>query len=760
MDRRQTKRWVCICGAGLLAAAVARGQEPSESSNATSQPPTLPEVTVEAPAPETTTAPVLETFAPTFDPSRISDQIASFTYEGSPFGDFGGIETGISSGAPLDPFNSPRSITTLDLPRIQERTAGTTPELFEGLPGVLIQRTNPAGGSLIIRGRNGNQNLIMIDGVPINDAGWRFANIQYLNTIDPGVIERIEVLRGPESVLYGSGALGGVVNIVTKSRKDYSQTFDAGLGVITNYSTAATSPYNRLQFQGNFQSLGVFGGGSLYNPGALYAGEGRTYGESIVGYDQGAGDIRLDWKLGDIWTVTFNYQYLRQNDVPRTDRFPTPLVDPARFVNRPTFTNPQEREFGYLRLSGFDESATFLNGLTVTLDLQRRSETEFETTIAERNSQRVLVPRSAPRRRVANEEMVFGGIDIRGFTFLSDRNTLSYGTTYYHDWADASRTQQTGNGPVTRILPTLPPDGEYGQFGVFLMDSHEVFDWLTLNAGVRYSSIHASGTARFGSTDEEEPSIFFDRTFTDWSWETGAVVRLTNNLHWVSSIAKGFRAPNLEDLAADERSTAIGPDSGNINLDIEYGINYETGLKFRGEWLSGGVTTFYTNNPSQIVRNFLPGGITSRANTEGYLLGTEVEGALRLTQTLSLFTTGAYATGDDITRNEPLRSIPPYMTLGGRWASRYRNYGLFFETWTEMMASYDRLSESDRRDIRIPIGGEAAWQTFNLRGGIDTDSYGRLTCGLYNIFDQNYRIVGSGVDATGIDFRVGYELQF
>lgn len=763
-----TFRWVQVAIAPLtLLIPLFPGNAWSQPASTSDPLPTLPEVRVEAPPPEApppdAPAAAPDAVSPSVPAARsttLSNRLLEFAYQGSPFGSFDGAPTRLLNGAPTNPFQSPRAYTTLNLPRIQEQAAGTTPELFEGIPGVLIQRTNPGGGSLIIRGRNGNQNLIMIDGVPINDAGWRFSNVQYLNTIDPGLIERIEVLRGPESVLYGSGALGGVVNIVTKSRKDYGQTFDPGVGIISNYSTAATSPYNRLQFQGNFLNLGVYGGGSLYYPGAYYAGEGRTYGESIVGYDQTAADIRLDWRLGDIWTLTFDYQFLRQNDVPRTDRFPSPLVDTTRFTNRPTFINPQEREFGYLRLSGFDENASFLNGLVLTLNLQRRSETEFETTIAERNANNVLVRRATPRRRVSEEEVLFGGVDLRGFTNLSDYHTLTYGTTYYHDTVDASRTERNGAGPVVPIVPTLPPDGEYGQFGLFLMDSLTIFDWLTLNGGVRYSAIEASGTARAGSTSATAPPIFFDRHFANWSWETGAVVRLTDRWNWVASVAEGFRAPNLEDLGANERSTAIGPDSGNVNLALEYGINYETGFRYQGDRISGAVTTYYTDNPSQIVRNFLPGNVSARTNTRGYLQGVELEGALRLTENWSLFSTGTYTTGDDITRREPLRVIPANMILGGRWATRGPRCGLFVETWTEMMAAYDRLNQSDRLDIRIPVGGVPAWQTFNIRGGVDGARLGRLTCGLYNLFNQNYRIVGSGIDATGIDFRVGYEKNF
>ena len=89
---------------------------------------------------------------------------------------------------------------------------------------MLIQRTNQGGGSLIIRGRNGNQNLIMIDGMPINDAGWRLGNVQYLNYIDPGVIERFEIMRGPASVLYGSGAIGGTLNFSARAARTTART--------------------------------------------------------------------------------------------------------------------------------------------------------------------------------------------------------------------------------------------------------------------------------------------------------------------------------------------------------------------------------------------------------------------------------------------------------------------------------------------------------------------------------------------------------
>ncbi|HMP00905.1 MAG TPA: TonB-dependent receptor plug domain-containing protein, partial [Gemmatales bacterium] len=188
------------------------------STPATAQPPMVPPTDVEATRPPTPprppeTPPELPPVLAPEPTSGLLDPRSRFDYQGSPLGSFAPYPSTSLAGAPTDPFDSPRSFTTLDAARIQQRMPGATPELLQMLPGVLIQRTNQGGGSLIIRGRNGNQNLIMVDGIPINDAGWRFANVQYLNYIDPGVIERIEVIRGPASVLYGSGAVGGVLGL-------------------------------------------------------------------------------------------------------------------------------------------------------------------------------------------------------------------------------------------------------------------------------------------------------------------------------------------------------------------------------------------------------------------------------------------------------------------------------------------------------------------------------------------------------------------
>lgn len=662
------------------------------------------------------------TLAPPNDP---------FEYSGSPLNAFG-LPTTIATGVPQTNFNIPRALTIKDQSRLNQEAPTATPEMLEMIPGVLIQRTSTAGGSLIIRGANGNRNLIMVDGIPINDSGWRFNNIQYLNTIDPGIIDRVEVIRGPATVLYGSGALGGALNIVTKSRNDYSQSFGADGGVITRYGSANNDAYNRVQVSGNVQRFGLYTGGSYYTTGDLEAGEGVVF--TNTNYDQGAADIRLDYLMENDWVATLDYQYFRQFRTPRTDNF-------AR--GRPTYFSPQQRDFGYLRFARFDDSDDLFHGLQATFSLQQRKEGTEELN------------QSLTQQTNAQDLVTFWGVDLRAISTPADWTTFTYGFTYYGEALQSHRQRGPVNGPFDPITPQLPPDGAYTQIGVFFLDEITMTDWWTINTGVRYSHVNASGTASADSDDAE----FFQRSFPNWSFEVSSIVALTDTVHAFGSIAEGYRAPNLDDLASSDLSTAVGPDTGTTNLEPEELISYEAGLKFYGPYFEASGSYFYGDYYRQIVRTRNQSNTGNvRANSQGAVQGTEVDAVVFLLPNWTAYTAGSYLFGEDFTFNESLRVPPAFITIGSRWT--IPRYGIFIEVWEEMMAAYDRLNSTDRQDARVPANGEAAWQTTNVRAGIDLEQYGQLSLNFYNLFDQNYRIIGSGVDAPGFEVQLGYLLNF
>jgi outer membrane cobalamin receptor len=111
----------------------------------------------------------------------------------------------------------PQSVATVPHRTIEDRQASGVAEALEDETGILVQETGNGMDSVFIRGLTGKQTLMLVDGVRLNTSTFRAGPNQYLNTVDEGLAERIELVRGPGSVLYGSDALGGVINVLSAS---------------------------------------------------------------------------------------------------------------------------------------------------------------------------------------------------------------------------------------------------------------------------------------------------------------------------------------------------------------------------------------------------------------------------------------------------------------------------------------------------------------------------------------------------------------
>ena len=111
---------------------------------------------------------------------------------------------------------NPFIISSIDKQEIIQKGARTTPEALIGVAGVYLQKTNHGGGAAFIRGLTGNQTLLLVDGIRINNATYRYGPNQYLNTIDMFTIDKIDILKGIGAIEYGSDAMGGIIHLRTK----------------------------------------------------------------------------------------------------------------------------------------------------------------------------------------------------------------------------------------------------------------------------------------------------------------------------------------------------------------------------------------------------------------------------------------------------------------------------------------------------------------------------------------------------------------
>ena len=142
----------------------------------------------------------------------------------------------------------------------RDRVRRTLPDALLDLPGVMVQKTGYGQASPFIRGFTGYHTVLLVDGIRVNNSTFRSGPNQYWATVDALSVDRLETVRGPASVLYGSDAVGGVVNAVLRRRTTFEPGFHSGARAYLRYATAENSFTTRAEFEGNADRLGFLAG--------------------------------------------------------------------------------------------------------------------------------------------------------------------------------------------------------------------------------------------------------------------------------------------------------------------------------------------------------------------------------------------------------------------------------------------------------------------------------------------------------------------
>ncbi len=640
-------------------------------------------------------------------------------------------------------FESSQATTIVTPQDLMERQPRTPIEAIEREVGIMVQRTGAGQASPFIRGLTGPQTLILIDGIRLNNSTFRYGPNQYFGTIDPGMIERIEVVRGPQSVLWGSDAIGGVINVVTRKT---DPRFYQSLGgqFIERYATADNGSYTRLNVTRSSDGWGMFSGGSYGNFNDLYRGGGRGV-QPFTDYSQYAGDIRLDHLIADNQLLTISLQHFEQMNVPRTDKWPG---EARRF-------DPQQRDLAYLRYQATDLSGTF-DTIEFTASYNRQK--EF--------TKRLKPTWTAVRRAEFNVNTV--GMNVVGARDLGLLGQITTGVDWYHDHVTAWKDV----GP-----PQFPPGSYYERLGAFLQWEVDLTRRLRATTGVRYTNIGAGSLVQTVTINPFPPPpliytpLQIYPTFQNWSGMVGFSYEIRPDLRFVCSVAEGFRAPNLDELTSISDNVNEGIDIPNPNLAPETSYGYEVGLKFDYDRLRMQTFYFWTMLDDLIVRNevgTIPNPspppatirILQRQNVASAgLQGVELAAEYLATPEWSIFGNYTYIYGQDYTKGEPMSRIPPAQgVIGLRWRDReMRNW---FDIYGWIAGRQSRLSQRDIRDSRIPPGGTPAYGIVNVNFGMRLRENEQIALGVENIFNEWYRVHGSGVDGAGTSGHFGYERFF
>ena len=175
-----------------------------------------------------------------------------------------------------DTFRTPNAVSVIDRAQIERINAPTTPRILRETVGVWAQQTTVGQGSPLLRGLTGYQAFLSIDGVRLNNSTFRSGPNQYLGTISPASLDRIEVLRGAGSMLYGSGAMGGVISMFTKDLTPVNATekWDIQSRAFGRFASGTSERLGRLEVMGSQNRLGFLIGASARQFGDINPGSG------------------------------------------------------------------------------------------------------------------------------------------------------------------------------------------------------------------------------------------------------------------------------------------------------------------------------------------------------------------------------------------------------------------------------------------------------------------------------------------------------
>ena len=651
--------------------------------------------------------------------------------------------------------------TRTDTAAAADRAAGrVAADLLRDAPGVHVQQTSAGQGAVVLRGLVGNQVLLLVNGIPLNNGTYRDGPGQYLATIDAESIERIEVVRGPASVLYGSDAQGGVVNVITRP---HPAGIGVSLGGALQASTGNRGARARLSAgygTGIWQArMGV----TLQGAGDLRAAK-PVGAQSPTGFDAWGMDARLDYIPGAAHQLTLGAQHFRMNGVPRYDRY-WDYRAPALGPDYDYRFDPQARQLGYLRYA-FRSETPVVRRLTATASLA----VQRETLVRQRWG---ADTNPSTRIDVAHDDVLTPGVSLVGESLFGAAGrplTLTWGIEGYRDQLNSSGERRslvdgsvtpTERETTTGSIPSgrFPDGAAMGRVGVFLEADAAVTDWLRLSAGGRWSGVRSVaevGTDLGGRVENSAGAV---------TAQAGAVARIARPLDLTLRLAQGFRAPNLYDL------TNVGPVPGgivvpNTGLGPERSLTYEAGLRVHAAATQGEVVVYRTviegfvdRVPSAFEGDTLLDGerVFQGQNVgDARLWGIEAEaaqrvGAVEVRGTL-LYTYGAQTLA--VGTVEPMAKIPPFSgTAEARWWGPARAWWIAYRVgWATLQ---DRLASRDLDDTRIPTGGTPGYVSHSLVASATLARDFTLSLGVENLTDALYRTHASGVDAPGRHVWVG-----
>ncbi|HKY05810.1 MAG TPA: TonB-dependent receptor [Blastocatellia bacterium] len=437
---------------------------------------------------------------------------------------------------------------------IDERAKTVVAQLAAEEVGIHLQRTSPTISGIVVRGVTGNKVNVFVDGVRFSTSAQRGGISTFLNLIDPSFLQAVEVLRGPNSAQYGSDAIGGSVQFLSRAPvfSPGGDNLHARLGVFFNSAdsgfgsslstTYATDNFGLVASLAGRRANTLRPGGGIDSHNAVTRFFGLSSDLVIDGrlpdtaFTQYGGQLKMSWSPAPGSTLTTSYMRSQQDGGKRYDQLlggDGNLIADLRNLMGDLF---------YVR---YDKvGAGWLDSFTLTYSFNSQRE------------ERVNQGGNGNPRASINHE--YERINVNGFQLSASklvgaRQNILFGAEFYNERMHAPAF---GVNPVSEAVtirrPRIPDNALYKTGGIYVQDVWEVVPQrLRLMANARYSA------ASYRSHAEDAPVVDGQRLWPDdslrvssFTYRAGLVFIPVEGLSLLANIGRGFRAPHMTDLGA------------------------------------------------------------------------------------------------------------------------------------------------------------------------------------------------------------------
>lgn len=655
---------------------------------------------------------------------------------------------------------------------------------------VLVQKSQLGGGSPIIRGFEANKVLIVMDGIRMNNAIYRGGHLQNILSIDNNTLDRVEIVYGPGSVVYGSDALGGVMHMHTKKPilSTDSNTFFLS-NVMTRFATACDEKTIHADVLvgkrkwGSFTSITLsdfddLRQGHRRNP--AYGDFGRSffyvvrednkdkvvYGnpnyQTYSGYGQMDVIQKFLYKQNSTISHELNIQYSTTSDIPRFDRLTLLSNNKPKFAT--WYYGPQERLLTAYTLSR-NESSRMYDHARMILAYQLIHESRHDRRF---------------NKNSLNNQME--QVDVLTLNLDFDKRIGKHEIRYGYDesYNYVSSTAYTSNilTGERSALNTRYPDGgsKMQSYAGYLTHTIELTKHFILNDGIRLShvSLHSDFVDSsfypfpFSETEQNNSAL---------NGNIGLICMPGHNWRYTLVGSSGYRAPNVDDLSKIFESVPGMVIVPNSNLKPEYTYNVDVGISKAFDKVmtiqTNGFYTWYTNainmqegtingKDSIMYQGELSKVLMNKNSDEAYLYGCSGILIMHLNKSTMLTSALTYTYGRIKTDSTdyPLDHIPPvYGKTSLQWNyKKFRAESFALYNGWKRTKDYNIIGEDNY--AQATADGMPAWFTLNVRFSYQINKHLQIQTAMENMLDQNYRVFASGISAPGRNVIISLRGQF